>query len=57
MIKISGKVYAKYIKRLTDIILSLTGITITIIPMIIIAVIIKADSPGPVIFKHKRLVK
>ena len=57
MIKISGKVYAKYIKRLTDIILSLTGITITIIPMIIIAVIIKADSPGPVIFKQKRIGK
>lgn len=57
MIKISGKVYAKYVKRLTDIILSAAGIIITIIPMAIIAVIIKADSPGPVIFRQKRVGK
>lgn len=57
MIKISKKVYAKYIKRLTDILLSLIGIIITIIPMAIIAVMIKADSPGPVIFKQKRVGK
>ncbi|MBR2915991.1 MAG: sugar transferase, partial [Clostridia bacterium] len=45
----------KFIKRFGDIFLSLIGLIICIIPMIIIAIAIKLDSKGPVIFKQKRL--
>ena len=47
--------YKKVCKRLVDIILSIIGITICLIPMLIIAVLIKLDSPGPVLFKQKRI--
>lgn len=47
--------YKHVIKRLFDIILSVLGIVICCIPMLIIAIAIKIDSPGPVIFKQKRL--
>ncbi len=47
--------YKHFIKRLLDIILSVLGIVICCIPMLIIAIAIKIDSPGPVIFKQKRL--
>ncbi len=45
----------KYFKRFVDIILSLTGLVVCFIPMFIIAIAIKLDSEGPVIFKQKRL--
>ena len=44
----------KNIKRLMDIILSIIGIVICAIPMLIVAVIIKLDSPGPVFFRQAR---
>lgn len=47
--------YKNFLKRLLDIILSVLGIVICCIPMLIIAIAIKIDSPGPVIFKQKRL--
>ena len=47
--------YRNFIKRLLDIVLSVLGIVICCIPMLIIAIAIKIDSPGPVIFKQKRL--
>lgn len=47
--------YDKYVKRLADIILSGVGIIICALPLAIIALIIKIDSPGPVIFKQKRV--
>ena len=47
--------YKHFIKRLLDIVLSVLGIVVCSIPMLIIAVAIKIDSPGPVIFKQKRL--
>ena len=47
--------YEKIIKRLFDIVLSLLGIIILAIPMLIFALIIKIDSPGPVFFKQKRV--
>ena len=49
--------YKKVCKRLVDIILSIIGIVICLIPMLIIAVLIKLDSPGPVLFKQKRVGK
>lgn len=47
--------YRHFIKRLLDIVLSVLGIVICCIPMIIIAIAIKLDSPGPVLFKQKRI--
>lgn len=49
--------YKSFFKRLIDIVLSFMGIVILALPMIILAVIIKIDSPGPVFFKQKRIAK
>lgn len=47
--------YQHFFKRLIDIVLSFIGIIVLAIPMLIIAVIIKITSPGPVMFKQKRV--
>lgn len=47
--------YNKVVKRLIDLILSFMGIIVLAIPMLIIAIAIKLDSPGPVLFKQKRV--
>lgn len=47
--------YRHFFKRFFDIVLSLIGIIILALPMLIIALIIKIDSRGPVLFKQKRL--
>ena len=60
MFPISEKTIQKLIikgKRLIDTILVTGGIIVFFIPMIIIAICIKVDSKGPVIFEQKRLGK
>lgn len=47
--------YLKYFKRLLDILLSSIAVICLALPMAIIAIIIKIDSPGPVFFKQKRI--
>ncbi|MEW6096227.1 MAG: sugar transferase [bacterium] len=47
----------RVIKRVIDCIASVLGLIILVIPMGIIAILIKLDSNGPVIFKHKRVGK
>ncbi len=47
--------YKNFVKRAIDIILSLGGVIVLLIPMGIIAVAIKLDSKGPVFFKQKRV--
>ena len=47
--------YQRYIKRFIDILLSLLGLIILAIPMAIIALIVKLDSPGPVFFWQRRV--
>lgn len=49
--------YKKYFKRIIDIILSGAALIILSPIMLLIAVIIKADSKGPVLFKQKRVAK
>lgn len=49
--------YKNCIKRILDIVISCCGLIVLAIPMLIIALIIKADSPGPVFFKQKRVGK
>ena len=48
-------VYKLFIKRLLDIVLSTAGIVVLAIPMLVVAVIIKIDSPGPALFKQRRI--
>ena len=46
--------YKHVIKRLLDLVLSLIGILVAAIPMLIIAVFIRKEDPGPVLFTQKR---
>ena len=47
--------YKLFFKRLIDTFLSILGIILLFFPMIIIAIMIKLDSPGPILFKQKRI--
>ena len=47
--------YKHFIKRFIDVVLSLGGLIVLALPMLIVAIIIKTDSPGPVFFKQKRV--
>ena len=49
--------YDRIIKRIIDFVLSLAGIIVLIPVWIILAVAIKIDDPGPVLFKHKRIAR
>ncbi len=49
--------YKHFLKRVFDILLSLIAIIILALPMLIIALAIKIDSRGPVIFKQERVGK
>jgi len=49
--------YKHFFKRVIDIFISLVGLIILSIPMLIIAIAIKCDSKGPVIFKQERVGK
>lgn len=49
--------YRHFLKRLIDSILTICGLIVFCIPMVIIAICIKLDSKGPVLFKQVRLGK
>jgi O-antigen biosynthesis protein WbqP len=49
--------YAHYTKRAIDIGIATVALLILIIPFIIVAIAIKLDSKGPVIFKQQRATK
>ena len=49
--------YKHFFKTFIDITMSVLGLIILAIPMLIIAVVIKCDSKGPVLFKQRRLGK
>lgn len=49
--------YDRIIKRIIDFVLSLAGIIILIPVWIILALAIKIDDPGPVLFKQKRIAR
>ena len=46
--------YARIGKRLLDIMLSLLGLVVLAIPMLIVALLIRIEDPGPAIFRQKR---
>lgn len=45
------------VKRIVDLLLSISALIVLLIPMVIIAIMIKIDSDGPAIFKQERLGK
>ena len=47
--------YKTFLKRVLDIVLSMLGILVLSVPMLILVLVIKIDSPGPVLFKQKRV--
>ena len=49
--------YDKYIKRFLDIMLATVLLLLLFIPMLIVGIIIKVDSPGAVLFKQDRIGK
>lgn len=49
--------YKHFFKRLIDIVGALLGIVVLLIPFLIIALLIFATDPGPVLFKQKRFGK
>ncbi len=49
--------YKNFVKRLFDVVLSGVAIVLLAVPMLIVAIAIKIDDPGPVLFKQKRVGK
>jgi O-antigen biosynthesis protein WbqP len=47
--------YKRFFKRLLDISVSFTAILVLMIPLLVIALAIKIDSKGPVLFRQKRI--
>lgn len=53
--QIGGSDWYLAVKRMSDILLSLLGCIVLAVPMAVIALLIKLDSPGPVIYAQERL--
>jgi len=49
--------YNRYFKRLIDIVLSACGIVVLSPVWLILAIVIKIDDPGPVLFRQKRIAQ
>ena len=47
--------YKRFMKRLIDIVFASLGLLVLAIPLLLVAVIVKLDSPGPVVFRQQRL--
>lgn len=56
-IKAASPFYRDYVKRIIDLVIAIPALILVAIPMLITAIVIKLDSPGPVIFKQERLGK
>ena len=49
--------YRKFLKRIIGFLIAFVGIVVLAVPMLVIAILIRIDSKGPVIFKQVRLGK
>lgn len=47
--------YRRYIKRILDLAVSAAALAVLAVPMLVIALLIKLDSPGPVLFRQRRV--
>ena len=56
-VQVSGSKGYLFIKRLADFLLAFIGLAVLLIPMLIIALVIRLDSPGPALFMQERLGK
>lgn len=54
---VSGRKFYLITKRAMDIIVALIGLIIVLLPMVLIGILIKLESPGPAIFVHERVGK
>lgn len=45
----------KFVKRGLDILLSFSMLVVGVIPLLVVALVIRLDSPGPALFRQKRL--
>ncbi len=48
-------IYARYIKRLLDIVCSFLALTVLFVPLLIVALLVLTDVGSPVLFKQKRI--
>lgn len=55
--EISEKVVYNAIKRFLDILISIIGLIVLLPVFLILGIIIRIDSPGPILFAHKRIGK
>ena len=55
--KMASPFYRDYIKRIIDLMIAIPVFIIAFIPMIIIGIFIKIDSPGPILFRQDRIGK
>lgn len=53
--KLPRKLFYSFVKRTFDIFASLFGLVLMALPMLIVAIAIKLDSKGPVLYKQERL--
>lgn len=56
-VQVAGSKGYLFIKRLADFVLAFLGLAVLLIPMLIIALVIRLDSPGPALFMQERLGK
>lgn len=54
-VNVKRKPMYEFFKRMFDIVFSLIALIILAVPMVVISLIIKCSSPGPVIYKQERL--
>lgn len=47
--------YERYIKRLLDVLLALAALTVLAVPMVLLGLLVKLDSKGPVLFWQERV--
>lgn len=55
--KPASAIYRDYVKRIIDLLIAIPVLIVAAIPMAIVALAVKLDSPGPVLFKQERLGK
>lgn len=56
-LKPENKFYRDYTKRIIDLVIAVPVLVVAAIPMAIVAIAVKVDSQGPVLFKQDRLGK
>lgn len=56
-LKPASPFYRDYVKRIIDLAIAIPVLIVAVIPMIITAIAVKLDSPGPVLFRQERLGK